>query len=67
MIDDRLPDDAERLAEDPRVGRPDGVGLLRQTEQQHEQVGDGQVEEAVVGGRGVQRGWWSCACIGYVL
>ena len=45
------PQHAERLAEYPGVGRPEGVRLLRQAEQQHEQVGDGQVEQVVVGDR----------------
>ena len=39
---------AERLAEHPRVGRPERVGLLRQTEQQHQKVGHGQVKQVVV-------------------
>lgn len=46
-----LPKYTECFAKDPRVGRPDGVRLLRQAEQQHEQVWDGEVKETVVGGR----------------
>jgi len=46
-----LPEHAERFAEYPRIGGPDGVGLLRQAKQQHEQVGHSQVEQAVVGRR----------------
>jgi len=46
-----LPKYTEGFAEDPRVGGPDGVRLLRQTEQQHEQVWDGEVEQTIVGRR----------------
>jgi len=46
-----LPKYAERFAEDPRIGGPDGIRLLRQSEHQHQQVWDGEVEETVVGRR----------------
>ena len=46
-----IPEYTERVSEDPWVRRPERVSLLWQSEDQHEQIGDGQVEETVVGRR----------------
>ena len=47
----RRPNDAERLAENPRIGGPERVCLLRQAEYELEQVGKGEVDEIEVSRR----------------
>ena len=43
--------DTEDVTEDPWVGRPEGVGLQRKSQHEHEQVREGEVDEVEVGRR----------------